>query len=183
GDLFINGSYDDVTMTQSAEEAGMTKGALYHHFKTKDELYLTMMHRYLERVRDLLQDTVTASGTARQRLQCLTTTFLNMPFQEQRMMQLVRRDTNRFQGEARQHLVRAYQEALPNQIEQIVRDGITAGEIVDHNARLLAWQFVAVVEVALSAYARQFFGDPEQMAAYLTNIFFDGAGLSSVAGE
>ncbi|MDX1521391.1 MAG: helix-turn-helix domain-containing protein, partial [Anaerolineae bacterium] len=92
GDLFVSSSsYDDVTMTQIAEQAGMTKGALYHHFKAKDELYLTMMHRYLERVRDLLQDTVTASGTARQRLQLLTATFFNMPFQEQRMMQLVRR--------------------------------------------------------------------------------------------
>ena len=41
----------------------------------------------------------------------------------------MRRDINTFHGEDRNRLVRAYQRALPEQVEAIVSDGIAAGEL------------------------------------------------------
>ena len=32
--LFINKSYDDITMVEIAREANVTKGAIYHHFNS-----------------------------------------------------------------------------------------------------------------------------------------------------
>jgi AcrR family transcriptional regulator len=42
--LFLEKNYADVTMTDIAEAADVTKGALYHHFSGKEDLYLRMMH-------------------------------------------------------------------------------------------------------------------------------------------
>lgn len=172
--LFVSNSYDDITMTRIAEEAGVTKGAIYHHFKGKEELFMRMMVWYLGELQATLQTAVSLPGTARQRLLHLTTLYLEKPLLEQRGIQLVRRDSSRFDGPSRSTLIQAYQAALPNQIETIIADGITSGEIMPGNARLLAWQFVAIVEVSLSTYARQQFGSPEKMAAYVTAVFFDG---------
>lgn len=172
--LFVRHNYDDVTMAKIAQEAGMTKGAIYHHFKGKKKLFLKMMARYLNCLQLILHEAVASEGTARERLEGLTTRYLEMPLQEQRLIQLVRRDNSRFTGDERATLVRAYQDALPNQIERILRDGIAEGEIMAGDARLLTWQYVAIVEVSLSDYARQQFTSPPKMAAYVATVFFDG---------
>ena len=98
---FVAQSYDDVTMTAIAREAKVTKGAIYHHFRGKEELFLAMMTRYLSALEALLGQAVTLSADAFTRLTRLTTLFLQQPLAQQRIMQLVRRDANRFAGETR----------------------------------------------------------------------------------
>lgn len=172
--LFVIRAYDDISMSDIAQEAGITKGAIYHHFASKQQLFISMMVRYLNNLHDILQKAVDTIGTADERLRLLTQLYLETPTQDQRVIQLVRRDSNRFIGEERETLVRAYQRALPDQIAAIISDGIQSGEIKAGDVRLLAWQYVAIVEVSLSDYARQRFDSPAKMANYLTNIFFDG---------
>ena len=171
---FISNPYDDITMAAIAEAAQVTKGALYHHFNSKGTLFLAMMERYLNGVQQTLQVAVASQGGVRQRLTCLTVLYLDLPLEKQRVMQLVRRDANRFSGEQRTKLVTAYQQALPEQIEKIVADGIRQGEIRANDSRLLSWQYVAIVEVGLSSYARQRLGSSAEMAAHLTRSFFEG---------
>jgi uncharacterized protein YoaH (UPF0181 family) len=74
----------------------------------------------------------------------------------------------------RTELVRAYQAALPEQIETLLADGIVNGEIINMDARLLSWQHVAVVEVSLHDYGRKQLGGPEEMADSIVTLFFNG---------
>ena len=176
---FVANNYNDITMTAIAQEANMTKGAIYHHFKSKEDLFLQMMVRYLEGLQDLLRPAVKFSGNARERLAKLTTLYLEQSLEEQLAVQLVRRDANRFSKKSRQNLIKAYQNALPNQIETIIADGMAKGEIVNGDARLLAWQFIAIVEVYLHEYARQKFDSPQAMSSRLAALFIDGVGNQS----
>ena len=50
------------------------------------------------------------------------------------------------------------------------------------NARLLAWQMVAQVEVSLHPDSRRVLGGIEEMADYLTSLFLDGAAVSEPIG-
>ena len=180
---FVANEYNDITMTAIAQAANMTKGAIYHHFKGKEDLFLQMMVRYLERLGALLATAVHHTGNTRKRLAELTTCYLELPLEEQLAVQLVRRDTNRFSNEVRQTLIAAYQNALPNQIEAVIADGMAEDEITDGDARLLAWQFIAIVEVYLSDYARQKFDSPRAMATYLASLFIDGVGQQTMELE
>jgi AcrR family transcriptional regulator len=174
---FVASNYNDITMTAIAQEANITKGAIYHHFNSKEDLFLQMMVRYLNGIELLLQQAVDETiGGACERLAQLTAAFLEQPLEEQHVIQLVRRDANRFTDGTRHTLITAYQEALPNQVEAIIADGISNKQIRIGDARLMAWQFVAIVEVYLSDYARQKFDSPQAMANYLTSLFIDGVG-------
>ena len=174
--LFVRKSYDEITMTEIARLANVTKGAIYHHLNSKEDLFLQMMDRYLNDLQERLQTAVDEDGSAKHRLTLLTKLYLTLPLQEQRVIQLVRREGNRFKGENRQQLIAAYQNTLPEQIEQIIIDGMESGELMHGNSRLLAWQYVAIVETSLSDYARQCFKTPEEMATYLTETFIYGVG-------
>lgn len=174
---FVSNNYNEITMTAIAREANITKGAIYYHFASKEDLFLQMMVRYLNGIQTLLRRAVDETvGGARERLTQLTTAYLEQPLEDQHVIQLLRRDASRFADGTRQKLIVAYQEALPNQIEVILADGIVDGQVATGDARLMAWQFVAIVEVYLSDYARQKFESPQAMAAYLTSLFFDGVG-------
>jgi AcrR family transcriptional regulator len=173
--LFLAGNYAEVTMDQIASESAVTKGGLYHHFASKEELYLTMMHADLVEKRDQFAAIISEESGCRERLARLTAAFLDLPREKRTLISLVRRDINIFTGPLREQLVRAYQAALPELVEEVIRDGIESGELARADARLLSWHFVAIVEVALSDYADKVYGDKKKKLENVLNLFFHGA--------
>lgn len=177
--LFIEKPYGDVTLREITELAGITKGALYHHFPTKEELYSQLMHRCLAEVKEAIHDALTSSEgeSARVQLRNGLVSFLQLPPDTRRIMRSIRRNVNIFEEPMRRDLIKAYQEALPEQIETLLAAGMARGEIVSTDARLLSWQHVAVVEVTLYLYDLGSLGGPEEVAESIVELFFDGITL------
>lgn len=173
---FLAKNYADVTMEEIAEAAGVTKGALYHHFESKEALYLEMMHVDLEDKRELFQSALEGLGTSRERLKRLTQRFFDLPPEERDLIKLVRRDINIFKDPLRVQLVRAYQATLPQPIEAVLREAIAEGELAPADPRLLSWIYVAMVEVMLTPYAANLYRDEESMLGAVLDLFFSGAG-------
>jgi len=173
--LFLARNYADVTTDMIARAAAVTKGGLYHHFASKELLYISMMLSDLEGKRALFEQAVAMKGTCRDRLARLTRDFLNLPDEERELIRLVRRDINTFHGEDRNRLIRAYQRALPEQVEAIVRDGIAAGELAAADPRLLSWSYVALVEIVIGDHAARVLGGTESRLDHVLGLFFDGA--------
>jgi AcrR family transcriptional regulator len=180
--LFVSSNYADVTTDMIAGAAGVTKGGLYHHFPSKESLYTSMMLDDFERKRRLFEQAVASSGTARERLGRLTSDFLELPDEERQLAGLIRRDINIFKGDDRDRLVRAYQLALPEQIEAIIRDGISDGELAPGDPRILSWSFVALVELAVSRYAYDILGNTASRLDHVLDLFFDGAAAEPTGG-
>lgn len=173
-ELFLDHNYADVTTDMIIRSAGVTKGGLYHHFTSKAALYTRMILDDLDQKRELFQGAVQANGTCRQRLDRLTRAFLELPDFERRLTRLVRRDINTFAEGEREVLVRAYQRALPEQIEAIIRDGMRDGEIGPGDPRILSWSFVALVETVIGDYADKIFDSNQARLDHVLNLFFDG---------
>ena len=178
--LFIEKQYADVSLREITEVAGVTKGALYHHFSTKEELYLQTIYRCLAEVKETVQVSLQNSQgeSCRKRFYLSLVNFLNLPPQALAMIRSIRRNINIFGEPARTELIRAYQTALPEQIEALLADGMAKGEIIPMDARLLSWQHMAMVEVSLHEYGRRLLGGPEEMAESIVNLFFNGIKLS-----
>lgn len=173
--LFVKRNYADVTITELAEQANVSAGAMYHHFSSKEDIYLQMMHQVLEEIKDILETGIDGSnGSCRERLRQSVLTFFQLPEEFLGVLRLVRRDINIFAGPVRTELIHAYQATIPEQVEDILRDGIENGEIQAVDARLLSWQMVALVEVSLHPDSRKVLGGHEEMADYLTTLFLDG---------
>ena len=154
----------------------LTKGALYHHFANKEALYVTMMLADLKEKESLFRAAVEHKGSCRDRLRRLTQLFLELPRKKRDLIKLVRRDINIFKGPIRGQLVRAYQAALPQQVEAILRDGVRTGELGRFDSRLLSWVHVAIVEVILTRYAESVFPDHDDALEFVTRLFFNGVG-------
>ena len=44
-ELFTEGDFSQITLNQIAERAGLTKGAIYWHFKNKNDILLRIIKR------------------------------------------------------------------------------------------------------------------------------------------
>ena len=174
--LFIEKQYADVTLKEIAQVAGVTKGALYHHFATKEDLYFNMMHHYLEEVKNSTHSNVesTRGRCCRERLYLSLLNFLQLPDYTLKAVSLVRRDSNIFKNPIRAELIRAYQAAVPEPVETILADGMANGEIITADTRLLSWQYTAMVEVSIHPYGRKILGGPEAMADFVVTTIFCG---------
>ncbi len=171
---FTHRSYADVTMDEIAATCELTKGALYHHFRSKEELYLAMLHRDLEEKAELFRTASAPPGSCRERLRRLTRAFFDLPPERQELSKLVRRDSNIFSGEKRAKLVHAYQASLPEHVENVIRDGIESAELAPADPRLLAWSYVALVEVTLSGHAQRVLPSNAAKLDYIEKLFFGG---------
>jgi AcrR family transcriptional regulator len=173
--LFTEKNYADVTINDIVTHASISKGAVYHHFASKEDVYLKMMHHYLAEIQAITQHSAeTSSGSCRERLRQSVFSFLEIPEELLRILRLVRRDINIFNDPVRHDLICAYQTAVPEQVETIIRDGIANGELPPVDARMFSRQMVALVEVTLHPYSRRIVGSTEQMADFVVTLFFDG---------
>lgn len=177
-ELFLARSFASVSMRDIAEQVNMTKGALYHHFDSKEALYVAMMQRDLEAKRQMFAEAIEVDGNSRHRLRHLTERFLALPPLKRRLIQLVRRDINQFNGNIRKRIIDAYQAALPEKIEVVIQEGIQAGEIITGEPRLLAWSYIALVEVILTPYAESILSNPEEKLNHVLDLFFKGVQAS-----
>jgi AcrR family transcriptional regulator len=175
-DLFTEKQYADVTLKEIAKMAGVTKGALYHHFATKEDLYISMIHHYLDEIKESTQDDINGSRglSCRERLYLSLLNFLRLPDYALKVVSLVRRDSGLFKDPTRTELIQAYQAAISEPVESILADGMANGEILTADARLLSWQYIALVEVSIHPYGHKILGGPESMADFVVTTIFSG---------
>ena len=173
--LLVERSYSEVSMNEIALAAGVTKGALYHHFDSKEELYLTMMRGDLQRKKALFTHAIEAGNGCRERLRNLTRAFFSLPMKTRDLIKLIRRDISFFAEPARSELIHMYQSSLPQIIEPVIAQGIRERELAFADPRLLSWFFVAQVEIMLGKYADDIFYDENAKIDFALDLFFTGA--------
>ena len=59
--LFLEKGFDKTSMQDIATTAGISKGAIYHHFKSKDEIIKSVMEKQTKTVKDIMENFL--SGT------------------------------------------------------------------------------------------------------------------------
>jgi AcrR family transcriptional regulator len=172
--LFVDKNYADVSMRTIADRARVSTGALYHHFPSKEKLYYAMLTAYMTRVRQAALDATPQKGSCRERLRALTRVYLALPPEQRLIMRLVRRDLSAFNGKIRKGIVRAYQDAVPDLVEQVLQDAIKRKEIRKRDARWLAWAYVAIVETTLGEYAQSHLGSVDERLDGALELFMNG---------
>ena len=69
--LFSEKGYYDTSMDEIVEESGLSKGAIYGHFKSKEELFVALQERQFEASLNELRATFTAEDSARTKLETI----------------------------------------------------------------------------------------------------------------
>ncbi len=61
--FFLERGYSEVSMQQIADAVGMTKAALYYHFRDKDDLFAQVVVREMSRQREIIERQIDRGGS------------------------------------------------------------------------------------------------------------------------
>lgn len=85
-DLFLKQGYEQTSMQSIVEALGLSKGAIYHHFKSKEELLIRVLERDYEQHQRTLEETLHEPGlTGLQKIRRLVYVSLTSPSQREQV--------------------------------------------------------------------------------------------------
>lgn len=178
-DLFVSRGYKNTTVEQIAGETGLTKGAVYFYFKSKQAIMLRLLSQAETIVVDrMLSDSAAAGDTARDKLVEFVHGQARLALQHPLHILLLILMSLEFVGlggEIEQRIRRIYRR-MYDEAEAIVELGQRSGEIrADFGARELASMLMASHDgVFLEWYRRREELGGEELTRAFRHLLTDG---------
>lgn len=91
-ELFSREGFDAVSMNAIAEKAGVSKANVFHHFKSKNDLYLAVIREVCQQACGFIDDFGSDRGPFSQRLGLFAQDHLNHMLERSEITRLIQRD-------------------------------------------------------------------------------------------
>lgn len=182
-ELFARRGFDTVSMNDIAESAGVSKANIFHHFESKNALYLAVVRNACANSIDRLQQLQHADGAIPERLADFAANHLHNMLEHDRVSRLILREIVGEQGARRaQELAeKVFGENFAILVE-IVRTGQRRGELrADFDPAMLATLLIGAdvfffesQEVLRHFKDVDFAHDPERYSRMLMDLLLRG---------
>ena len=172
--LFIQQGYHGLAMRQISEALGVTKAALYYHFKDKEELFMAILESYLDEMEITMDGLLAAGGSRRVQVQQFVRSVLYQPAEERAIIRLGSQEISQVSPEARQAFNRVYQEKFIGKIEAILRAGIEAGEFRPMQPEVATHALLGIMYPYLYPSKEKDKGVPPETVEQIIRIFLEG---------
>jgi TetR/AcrR family transcriptional regulator len=141
--LFVEQGYDAVSMQAIADSVPLNKATLYHHFQSKDELFLAVVRMALSHLYRQIEGFIAEGGSAADQL----TRAATQHFQDSQS------EFGALMTDVRRHLPHELQQSLAercsdpwNLYEQIFTEAVAAGELPAVDPTLAATMFAGLIQ-------------------------------------
>jgi AcrR family transcriptional regulator len=161
--------YLGVSMDSIADQIGIRKASLYHHFpEGKDQIMLEIANKHIGLNKDGFQNAFDAGNTVRERLEAIA----EFVFQNARQTHRVLRDTMHFLPlEHQKTLGAGFYNHIFGKTHQVFEIGITTGELRPHDTRFSTFAFLSLLSEMNVAEHQKTWLD---LASRVTSILLDG---------
>ena len=147
---FSKSGYNGTTMDEIALEAGVAKGTLYYHFKSKEEIFRFIIKEGLEILADKISD-IDNDGSPIDNLRIICKAQLSILYDNKDFFKVLM--SQLWGQEIRQLELRQQLRKYVSKIELYIEDAMRKGFIREGNANFMAYAFfgslisVAVYEI------------------------------------
>jgi AcrR family transcriptional regulator len=176
--LFIQQGYYGLAMRQIAEALGVSKAALYYHFKDKEELLLAILDSYLDEMEADLARIQGEHTSARQRVQTLVKMILSQPAEQRAVIRLSSQEMAHLSEPARQAFNSAYHRKFINHIVSILQAGMSSGELRRMDANVATWALLGMMYPYFYPAHSSDLPPAMEVAERLADIYLDGLAIS-----
>jgi len=143
--LFIQQGYHGLAMRQIAETLGVTKAALYYHFKNKEELFMVILESYLDEMETGLDRILAVQGTCRDQIRKFVECILSQPAEERAIIRLASQEIGQVSPVVRKAFARVYHEKFIGKVESILQTGIDRGEFRPAQAEIATHALLGIM--------------------------------------
>lgn len=126
--MFFARGYHGVSVREIVQACGLSNAALYHHFGSKENLFIEVFKGHVALVIQQLHLAGQPATSCRQRLAQMTEAYAEIVQESQSEFQALRRDLLAVDPDERQRLLIDAQWQIPALFETVLEEGIAAGE-------------------------------------------------------
>jgi AcrR family transcriptional regulator len=143
--LFMQEGFRGISMRQIAEAVGVTKAALYYHFKDKEELFVAIVEQYLLAMSALIDEVTSSDQDARTQIRDLVHRILAQPPEQRSIIRLASQELSNISPENRARFLEMYHGRFVNRITAILQAGMERGELRPMNANIATWTLLGMM--------------------------------------
>jgi AcrR family transcriptional regulator len=172
--LFIEKGYHGLAMRQIAETLGVSKAALYYHFKDKEELLLAILDSYLSEIESELAHIEATQAGARARITALVKMILAQPAEQRAVIRLSSQEMAQLSAPARQAFDRAYHRKFLYRIQSMLEDGMGRGELRRIDPGVATWALLGMLYPYFYPAHSGDLPQAREVSAQLVEIYMEG---------
>ncbi len=172
--LLLDRGYRGLSMREIAQAVGVSKAALYYHFKDKEQLFLAILEEYLEMMAQDIGDICMVSNSSRIRIRLLVERTLARPAEQRAVIRLASQEVVHLSQQARLSFEVLYHDKFINQIQSIFQNGIEQGDLRSFDPHVAAWALLGMMYPYFYPAHFHELPDPDQVTRQLVSIFLDG---------
>lgn len=171
--LFSTNGYAETSLQQLVDEAGLTKGAFYHHYRSKEEILRQIHDAFIDEQLARATAAVEAASTPSQALRSLIRSEMQALHQHQDVVTVFLRERRAFSPGTWQ-VIRRKRDRLENVVVGLMKEGMAAGEFRDGDPRLIAYGVLGMIHWAHEWFRPGKFGPTERVADTFADMVLDG---------
>jgi AcrR family transcriptional regulator len=139
--LYYAGGYEHINLQVIADQIGVSKTALFHHFKNKQELFFETLLHMLARYHALFAEALESEGQSlRERLRQIMQGLTQQGSFD--MTRFSREEYGLLSPEQQVEVERAWRASLFDVVHRLLEDGVRRGELRQINVRLSTYVFM-----------------------------------------
>lgn len=172
--LFVQQGYRGLSMSMLARAVGVSKAALYYHFRDKEELFLAVLKELLDELEILINEVSAETSDSRQQIRLLINRIMVWPPAQRAAIRLASQEISRLSPQASQRFQQLYHEKFIGKIQAIIEKGIHAGELRAVDPSLATWALLGMMYPYFYGTHSAESLSPDALSAQLLTIYLDG---------
>jgi AcrR family transcriptional regulator len=172
--LFVEKGYYAVSMREIADAVGMTKAALYYHFRDKEQLFVAILERVLGELSTLIEACCTADATHRAQIERIVQQIMRLPAVRRASLRLASQELSNLDAATRQRFLEQYHTQFIGRITAILAGGIASGEFKPFDPSLATWTLLGMLYPYFHVAPVTGVAPNDTLIQQLLMIFFDG---------
>ena len=172
--LFARHGFEGTSVQDIVDAAGVTKGAMYHYYGSKDDLLYEVYHQLLSMQTSHLEAIAAGPGTPEERLRAAASDVVITTCENLDHMIVFFRSLHMLPDD-RQTQVRAERRLSQEKFRALVDEGVAAGTFrSDISSDIVVHYFLSVVNQLGSWYKPEGPLSPTQVASLFTDLLIGG---------
>ena len=175
--LFIEHGYHALSMREISEKVGVSKAALYYHFKDKEELFIATLNCNLEDMGSTIDAISGGSISNSEKISQFIEFILAQPAEQRAMIRLGTQEISQLSDASRKKFDESYHNKFTGKLNNIFQEGIKSGEFRDLDPAIATWALLGLLYPYL--YPNHFGFTPldREKIQMIIGIFMDGVKL------
>ncbi len=173
--MFIEQGYHRLSMRALADAAEISKAGIYHHFKDKESLFLSVVMYHLDALSLIVARNLVANGSVRERISIMVQDIFACSPEQRAIIRVARQEIEQLSADAQSIVKKAYHRSFIGNINTLMAQGIDNGELRAVEPTILTWALLGILHPYLYIEHNNSSTSSHPPVETLLTIFFDGA--------